>query len=221
MGKKKGGDETSVEELVSGVGFTQDEAIERLYKELTKTYGDGVIIPATTIVDKPKKCLSISPAINLAVGGGVYQGSWIGLSGQPGCGKTSLALSIARNAQKEGYPIFYLNVEARLKTMNLLGVEGLDIDKMHVINYVDDRSLTGEDFLCICENIITNVKNAVIIIDSVSSLCPTSEMAVEATGSIRPTTPKLLSHFIRKNTGKVYINNIIVIMIHHFITKTS
>lgn len=207
--------ETEIEDISS------DESLKILTASLLKDYGEGIIIPGSNIIEKPKKKVSISPCIDVSLGGGIYEGSWAGFAGAPGVGKTTIVLQIAKNAQLDGRPVFYLNVEARLKKMNLEGIKGLDPSKVNVINYVENKNLSGEDFLNIAERIIKTVKNAVIIIDSVSSLCPSGEMEQATTGSIRPTTPKMLSHFIKKNTGSVYINNIIVLMIHHVITNTS
>ena len=67
---------------------------------------------------KNYKTISISPAIDIALGGGIKEGSWLTLTGDPKSGKTTTAMQIAANCQKEGRPIIYLDVEGRLKDMN-------------------------------------------------------------------------------------------------------
>lgn len=59
------------------------------------------------------KVISISPAIDVGLGGGVLEGSWITLTGDPKSGKTTTAMQIARNCQQEDRIIIYLDVEGR------------------------------------------------------------------------------------------------------------
>ena len=88
-------------------------------KSQIKEYGN--IIKTGTEVLKEKsdyKVISISPAIDIALGGGVREGCWVTLTGDPKSGKTTTAMQIATNCQKEGRPVIYLDAEGRLKDMN-------------------------------------------------------------------------------------------------------
>ena len=71
-------------------------------KSQIKEYGN--IIKTGTEVLKEKsdyKVISISPCIDIALGGGVREGCWVTLTGDPKRGKTTTAMQIATNCQKE------------------------------------------------------------------------------------------------------------------------
>lgn len=136
---------------------------------------------------------------------------------------STTVLQIAANAQKEGRNVIYIDAESRLKGYNLSGIDGLDLDKIQIVHSPEDKTLSAEDFLEIGSNLIKMPKNsgAVCIIDSSSSLVPRSELDAEASGSLRATLPKLLSHWVKKTAQTVTQNKIIMILITHYITNTS
>ena len=98
---------------------TTEKKPEYLAK-IFKDYGN-IISNGLDVLEEKKnyKTISISPAIDIALGGGIKEGSWLTLTGDPKSGKTTTAMQIAANCQKEGRPIIYLDVEGRLKDMIL------------------------------------------------------------------------------------------------------
>jgi RecA/RadA recombinase len=88
-------------------------------KQITDKYGD-ILVSGTNVLSSRKdyKVLSISPMLDIALGGGIKEGSWLMLSGDPKCGKTTTAMQVAANAQKDGRHVIYLDAEGRLKEMN-------------------------------------------------------------------------------------------------------
>lgn len=191
---------------------------------IIKKYGD-VISTGNQFFDRKKglSVLKISPSWDLALNGGIQEGSWTIFSGNPKCGKSSTVLQIAANAQRDGRNVIYIDAESRLKNYNLSGVEGLDLEKIQIVHSPEDKTLSAEEFLEICNNLIKIPRNAgaVCIIDSSSSLVPRSELDAEASGSLRATLPKLLSHWVKKTAQTVTQNKIIMILITHYITNTS
>lgn len=201
-----------------------DSTITLLEKELRKKYGDDIILSGEQVASDIKHVIPISPAINTIIGGGVPEGSWCSFAGPNSCGKTTMALRVAANAQKKehgGRDVFYFDVEGRLRKKSLYGISGLNVEKVKVIRSTKETMLSGEDFLTIATNIIKQHEKAVIIIDSVSALCPSAEITEDVSGSIRSTTPKMVASFCRQNAGVVPVMNSIVITIHHLITNTS
>jgi recombination protein RecA len=197
------------------------DIIPQLKKEINKKYETNVLINAQEIVDNERQVVSVSPALDIALGGGIPSGSWLLLSGTPKCGKSTLALQIAANAQKYGKDIFIGNVEHRLNKKEFQGIHNLDISKVHVIQSQKNKILMSQDFLQEFTNIIKTVANCVLIIDSSSALCAQNEYASDSTASFRNEGPKLLANFCRKNASVVPVQNIILIVISHLLANTS
>ena len=191
-------------------------------KEIIKKYGN-VISTGNQILDQRKdfKVVSVGPAIDIALGGGIKEGSWVILTGDPKCGKTTTALQIAANCQKEERPIIYLDAEGRLKEMNLLGVDGLDKEKINIV-HAEDEPLSAEAFLDITVKLVSAKENygCVCIIDSTSALMPEKELDGDMSPG-RAGLPKLLSVFCKKLGQIVPKQRATMIVITHFIANTS
>lgn len=193
------------------------------YKEIvSKLYGD-VISSAINILDNPKYIYSVSPAIDIALSGGIPEGSWVSFAGPPGCGKSTTALQLMANAQKNKRKAFYVDVEHRLKPINLFGVHGLEADKIEHIHSIPTKVLTAEDFLEISKQIIRDPQNfgGILVIDSTSALCPGTEIVDPVSGQIRSIQPKIMASFCRQMAGVVNATSFTVVMIQHLITNTS
>ena len=177
--------------------MTQAKKPEYIAK-IIKDYGK-IITTGTQVLEsqKNKKVISVSPAIDIALGGGILEGSWLTLTGDPKSGKTTTAMQIAANCQKEGRPVIYLDVEGRLKGMNF-EVADLDPAKMEIIQ-PEDEPLPAETFLDVAHKLMSNVDydGAVLIIDSISSLLPAKELDGDFTPG-RAGLPKILSIFTKK-----------------------
>jgi len=195
-------------------------------KSIEKEFGK-VISNGFELIDQKKdyKILSVGPSLDLALNGGLLEGTWTVVSGSAKAGKTSTILQLCKNAQDEGRPVIYVDVESRLKTYNLEGISNLDLDKIQIVHSPIDQEdpLSAEDFLKICESLMKMPKNkgAVCVLDSTSSLVPRSELEEDPSGSLRASLPKLLTHWIKKNAQIVTRNKIIFVAITHYITNTS
>jgi len=200
------------------VDLSTDKAIQKAFG---KVVSKGSELIATK---KDLKPLSVSPALDLALNGGLLEGSWTIISGDPKTGKSTTCLQVCKNAQDEGRPVIYVDGESRLKAYNLVGIEGLDLEKIQIIHSPDDgESLAAEDFLDIAESLMKRQENhgAVCVIDSCSSLVPRAELEESTSASLRASLPKLLSHWIKKNAQTVAKNKINALIITHYITNTS
>jgi recombination protein RecA len=200
------------------VDLSNDKAIQKAFGKVVSRGSELVS------VKKNLKPVSVSPALDLALNGGLLEGSWTIISGDPKTGKSTTCLQICKNAQDEKRPVIYIDGESRLKAYNLVGIDGLDLDKIQIIHSPEDgESLSAEDFLDIAESLMKRPENngAVCVIDSCSSLVPRSELEESSSASLRASLPKLLSHWIKKNAQTVVKNKINVLIITHYITNTS
>lgn len=190
--------------------------------EIAKKYGD-VIKTGTELLDNRKdyKVIHVSPVIDVALSGGIKEGSWVMLSGAAKSGKTTIAMQIAANCQKEGRHIIYLDVEGRLKEMNFEVAE-LNPEKVTIIR-ASEKPLSAEEFLDIAYKLVSSKENegCVCIIDSISSLIPQRDLEQEINGMTRPGLPKILSDFTKKMGQIVPNQKSLMILITHMITNTS
>jgi recombination protein RecA len=196
---------------------------EMAMKAIKKKYGDIVRRGCDIFDEKSNKtCVSVSPAYDLGLNGGILEGSWTVISGVEKCGKSSLTLQTIANGQTQGRRGIYADAESRLKAYNLAGIHGLNQSELEVISGKDE-DLSAEDILNTINDMIRMPRNrgSVCVIDSTSSLLPRDEMDSEVSSKLRAQLPKLLSHWIKKNAQVVVRNDILMILITHYITNTS
>lgn len=190
---------------------------------IRKKYGD-IVRSGTELFDEKsnKVCVSVSPSYDLGLNGGLLEGSWTVVSGIPKCGKSSLTLQIIANAQKTGRRGVYADAESRVKAYNLSGTHDLNQSEIEIISGKDE-DLSAEDILNTVNAMIRMPKNkgCVCVIDSTSSLLPRDEMDAEVSSKLRAQLPKMLSHWVKQNAQVVVRNDIVMILITHYITNTS
>ena len=76
---------------------SNSKSIDQLFDKYSELIHTG-----TEILEQRSnfKIISVSPAIDLALGGGIREGSWLTLTGDPKSGKTTTAMQIAANCQQ-------------------------------------------------------------------------------------------------------------------------
>jgi recombination protein RecA len=195
-----------------------------LKEDVIKNFGDEIILTGNALIDKKVLTIPVSPSLDIALGGGIPEGSFVVLTGQPKCGKTTTSLDFSSTAQKKEYAhgsfkdgrhVYYLNIEGRLKKRDLEGIPGLDLEKFHIIGSQQGKILHGEEYLQIAERIINEVPGCVLIIDSYSALCTEAEITSDMDKMQRADGAKLLAKFCRKVANVIPVNKNIVIGITH------
>lgn len=194
--------------------------LRKIKKEMGKC-----IFKAQEIYDEKSqlKNLSISPALDFALNGGIQEGTWTIITGKPKTGKTSTVLQICANAQKDGRKIIYFDGEGRMKAYNLAGIDDLDLDQMEMVRSPEGKILSAEEAITILETLIQHPDNvgAVVVIDSISSLIPRRDIETMVDGERRPGLPKILGDFMRRMGQVIPRTKTMVIMIRHLIANTS
>ena len=197
---------------------------ETTTKDIIKKYGDVVKSGSEIFEERSKlQIIPVTPALDIALGGGIQEGSWVTLMGDPKSGKTTTALQFAATCQSEEYgsrPIIYMDVEGRLKSINLSGVHGLDPERIKVVG-ASDEPMSAEQYLNIAETYIRQTPNCVLIVDSISALIPEKELIDDVNAQFRPSLPKLLKNWCKKLGGTVPRQHAIILMIVHLIANTS
>lgn len=161
---------------------TEIKIAEKIQKELVKKHNDiPVIYDAQKLIDKQRQIVPVSPSLDIALGGGILEGTWNILSGPPKCGKSVTAFQIAANAQKLGKFVYIFAIESRIKKRDLQGIQGFDINMCKIIQSEAGCILTAEDFLNDAMHVIKNHPGCVVILDSASALCSSGEFSKDIT----------------------------------------
>jgi recombination protein RecA len=195
-----------------------------ILKELSKAYGKDIFKSANSIIDRPRKIIPLAPRLNAALGGGLVEGGVIIFSGPEKFGKTTLALHAAAKAQKMyGKKVWYIDIECRLKKLNLQGIKDLDIseENFRVVQSEQGNILTAEKILDIVRKLVYSEPGCLIIMDSSSALCSEKEMVEDTSGQTRSLGPKLFANFCRTTGNAIIVNNVTLIVIQHLISDTS
>ena len=184
--------------------------IKKLLEELKKEFGEGSIM---TLEETPKVDVDVistgSPSLDLALGiGGLPRGRIIEIYGPESSGKTTIALSVAAQAQKEGGNVAFIDTEHALDPEYAKRM-GVDVEKL-VLSQPD----SAEDALNIVEKLVKSELFDVIIVDSVAALVPRAELEGEIGDQYIGLQARLMSQALRKLTGIVSKTRTVLIFIN-------
>jgi recombination protein RecA len=175
----------------------RNRAIEMAISQIEKQFGKGSImrLGERKVVDVPAistSCLSLDHAIGI---GGVPRGRIVEIYGPESGGKTTLALHIVAEAQKQGGVAAYIDAEHALDApyAEKLGVNVNDL----FISQPD----SGEQALEIVEALVRSGGVDVVVVDSVAALVPKAELDGEMGDSLPGLQARLMSQALRKLTA--------------------
>ena len=176
------------------------QAILTAISQIEKAYGKGSIMKMGESVGKMEVDIIPTGAVpvDMALGvGGLPRGRVIEIFGPEASGKTTLALSIIAQAQKNGGSAALIDAEHALDPAWASKV-GVNLDDL-LISQPD----TGEQALEITETLIRSGAIDVIVIDSVAALVPRAEIEGEMGDSVMGVQARLMSQALRKLTGAI------------------
>jgi recombination protein RecA len=184
-------------------------AIKLAMEQIEKQYGRGSIMRLGQKADERFKVRSISTgsiALDLALGvGGLPRGRIVEIYGPEASGKTSLALHVIAEAQKNGGQCAFVDAEHALDPA-WAEVIGVNLDDL-LLSQPD----TGEQALEITETLIRSGALDVIVVDSVAALVPRAELEGEMGDAVMGMQARLMSQALRKLTGAISKSRTILI----------
>jgi recombination protein RecA len=177
------------------------QAIKIAMEQIEKQYGRGSIMK---LGDQTANKLGIEViptgalALDMALGvGGVPKGRIIEIFGPEASGKTTVALYIIAESQKNGGVAAFIDAEHALDPVWAEKI-GVKLDDL-LISQPD----TGEQALEIAETLIRSGGIDVVVIDSVAALVPRAEIEGEMGDSMMGVQARLMSQALRKLTGVI------------------
>jgi recombination protein RecA len=180
-----------------GRNVEREKALDMAVGQIERQFGKGAIMKlgeaATRKVDIiPTGALSLDLALGI---GGVPRGRIVEVYGPESSGKTSLALHIVAEAQRNGGIAAFIDAEHALDPIYAKAI-GVDVDEL-LISQPD----TGEQALEIADMLIRSGALDVLVIDSVAALVPRAEIEGEMGDSHVGLQARLMSQALRKLAG--------------------
>ena len=191
-------------------------------QDIIKEYGD-VLHDPSYITDTEVSVIPVSPKIDIALGGGVPEGSLFIMTGPEKVGKTVTALTFCANAQDISRKVYYGNIEGRLRKRDLEGIADLSMDPkdMEIIGSTQGNILSAEKYLGIFDNLIHTQPNCICVVDSFSALSSESELTGDLTDTQVMSVQKVLAKFCRRISNVLPINKVTVVGITHLMANMS
>ena len=175
------------------------QALDSAMSQIERQFGKGSIMRLGS--NAAQKIAHISTgalSLDLALGiGGVPRGRIVEVYGPESSGKTTLALHIVAEAQRNGGLAAFVDAEHALDPIYAKAV-GVDIDEL-LISQPD----TGEQALEIADTLIRSGALDVLVVDSVAALVPRAEIEGEMGDTHVGLQARLMSQALRKLTANV------------------
>ncbi len=191
------------------------KALDLTIKQIDKAFGKGALVRLGDKEIEPIDSISTgSLGLDIALGvGGVPKGRIIEIYGPESSGKTTLALQITAEAQKQGGVCAFVDAEHALdvKYANNLGV---DTENLFV-----SQPDYGEQALDIVETLARSGAIDLIVVDSVAALTPKTEIDGDMGDTHVGLQARLMSQALRKLTGVLHKMGTTVIFINQIRMK--
>lgn len=191
------------------------KSLQLTIDKLEKSYGKGVVMKLSDNQMEGIEVISTgSLSLDIALGcGGLPKGRIIEIYGPESSGKTTLAMHVIAEAQKQGGMAAIVDAE---HAFDKTYAEKLGIDTSSLlISQPDD----GEQGLEIADHLIRSGAIDVIVIDSVAALIPKAELEGDMGESKMGLQARLMSQALRKLTASISRTKCICIFINQLRDK--
>ncbi len=193
----------------------QNASLKTTLQQIERQFGEGAIMPlgqrgGLKVEGIPTGSLSL----DIALGGqGIPRGRIGEIYGPESSGKTTLALHVVAEAQKQGGIAAFIDAEHALDTSwaKKLGVQ---LETLLV-----SQPSSGEEAMRICEMLVKSNAVDIIVIDSVAALIPKQELDGEIGDTHVGLQARLMSQTMRKLTGAIAKSKAAVVFINQIREK--
>lgn len=193
----------------------KEKAVEAVMIQIERRFGKGSIMQlgSKAVVDVPVIPTG-SLALDKALGiGGLPRGRVCEIFGPESSGKTTLALHVVSEAQKQGGIAAFIDAEHALDVVYARKL-GVNCDELLVA-----QPDTGEQALEITDILVRSGGIDIIVIDSVAALVPRKEIEGEMGDSHMGLQARLMSQALRKLAGTIGKTNTTIIFINQIRMK--
>jgi recombination protein RecA len=193
----------------------RDKALDMALAQIDKQFGKGSIMRMGEKGSMAIEAISTGAlSLDLALGiGGLPRGRVTEIYGPESSGKSTLAMHVVAEAQRNGGTCAYIDAEHAMDPIYARAI-GVDVDQL-LISQPD----TGEQALEIADMLVRSGAIDVIVIDSVAALTPRAEIEGEMGDSHVGLQARLMSQALRKITANLNKTGTIAVFINQLREK--
>jgi len=197
------------------VDSEQSKNLEMAMSQIERQFGKGAIMKLNdSNVRNVRSIPTGALALDLALGiGGVPRGRIVEIYGPEASGKTTLALHIVAEAQRNGGVAAFVDAEHALDPVYAKAL-GVDVDELLIA-----QPDTGEQALEIVDMLIRSGALDVVVIDSVAALVPRAELEGDMGDTHVGLQARLMSQALRKLAGSINRSDTTAIFINQLREK--
>jgi recombination protein RecA len=191
------------------------QALDMAVGQIHKQFGDGAIMrlgerPAVAVEAIPTGALALDLALGI---GGLPRGRIVEIFGPESSGKSTLAMHVVAEAQRNGGVCAYIDAEHAMDPIYAQAI-GVNVDDL-LISQPD----TGEQALEITDMLVRSGALDVVVIDSVAALVPRAEIEGEMGDAHVGLQARLMSQALRKLTANLNRSRTIAVFINQLREK--
>jgi recombination protein RecA len=193
----------------------RQKALEMALSQIEKQHGKGSIMRLGEQAHVGVEAIPTGAlALDLALGiGGLPRGRIVEIFGPESSGKSTLAMHVVAEAQRNGGICAYIDAEHAMDPVYARAI-GVNVDDL-LISQPD----TGEQALEIADTLVRSGALDVLVVDSVAALVPRAEIEGEMGDSHVGLQARLMSQALRKLTGNLSKSRTIAIFINQLREK--
>jgi recombination protein RecA len=193
----------------------RDNALEMAVGQIEKQFGKGSIMrlgehSSVGVAAIPTGALALDLALGI---GGLPRGRVVEIFGPEASGKSTLAMHVVAEAQRNGGVCAYVDAEHAMDPVYAKAI-GVNIDDLYI-----SQPDTGEQALEIADMLIRSGALDVVVIDSVAALVPRAEIEGEMGDAHVGLQARLMSQALRKLTANLNRSRTICIFINQLREK--
>jgi recombination protein RecA len=193
----------------------KEKALAAALSQIERSFGKGTVMKFDQgAITQVESISTGSLGLDIALGiGGLPRGRIIEVFGPESSGKTTLALHVVAEAQRNGGIAAYVDAEHALDPVYAKKL-GVKVDEL-LISQPD----SGEQALEIADTLVRSGAIDVLVVDSVAALTPKAELEGEMGEALPGLQARLMSQAMRKLTGSISKSKAMVIFINQIRMK--
>lgn len=183
--------------------------VSKFIANILDKFGEDIIVEHNDKVDSiPTGSISLDISTGI---GGLPRGRFTEIFGAEGSGKTTIALSMAKNVISSGGKVLYIDAEIMLSHPAIEQMLGEPLDKE---NFILIQPETAEQAFMVIEEALDTGGFDLIVVDTVAALEPKREMDNDFDKASVAEISRLLPKFFRRNASKVKESNVAVVFLN-------